>query len=177
MSRIAVQILAGVALFVVQMNLHHLLTRLHVGTWIPALPLPVVLYLGVRDIPIVRGAAISFGLGYATDLIGVAPVGLYTFTFVACFVIVRAASLRIAAQTRWIQILLTAGLALIESVMVLTLLAIFGADAYVPRALFPLVVPHLIATGLMAPIVIFFADRLQIAAAGPRSAMPGGMRE
>ena len=34
------------------------------------------------------------------------------------------------------------------------LIAIFGRDAYVPRALYPMTLPHVLATGLVAPLVL-----------------------
>ena len=71
----------------------------HVGRPIPALVLPLILFMGVHEYSLARGAAVAFVLGYATDVLGIAPVGLYTFTYVATFVLARAAGVRLAAQT------------------------------------------------------------------------------
>src|ERR1700722_7765305 len=58
-------------------------THAHLGRPIPALVLPLILFMGVHEYSLARGAAVVFVLGYATDVLGMAPVGLYTFTFVA----------------------------------------------------------------------------------------------
>ncbi len=50
----------------------------HLGRPIPALVLPLILFMGVHEYSLARGAAVAFVLGYATDVLGIAPVGLYT---------------------------------------------------------------------------------------------------
>jgi rod shape-determining protein MreD len=146
----------------------------HVARPIPALVLPLILFMGVHEYSLARGAAIAFVLGYVTDVLGIAPVGLYTFAFVAVFVLARAAGVRLAAQTTWMQVLLVGAFALLESVMVLVLLAIFGRDAWVPRSLYPLVVPHAIATASVAPLVFRLCQALHAATAGGARAEPAG---
>ncbi len=68
--------------------------HVHVGRPIPALVLPLILFMGVHEYSFARGAIVAFVLGYATDVLGIAPVGLYTFTYVATFVLARAAGVR-----------------------------------------------------------------------------------
>ena len=147
-----------------------------IGRPIPALVLPIILFMGVHEYSLARGAAVAFVLGYATDVIGIAPVGLYTFTYVATFVLARAAGVRLAAQTTWMQVLLVGAFAILQSTMVLVLLAIFGRDAWVPRSLYPLTLPHAIATAAVAPIVFRFAQALHVATGhnprGEAAAMP-----
>ena len=70
---------------------------------IPSLVLPLVVFMGVHEYALARGAAVAFALGYLTDLVGIAPIGLYTFGAVALFVLARAAGLRLAAQTPLMQ--------------------------------------------------------------------------
>jgi rod shape-determining protein MreD len=135
----------------------------HVGRPIPALVLPVILFMGVHEYSLARGAAVAFVLGYATDVLGIAPVGLYTFTYVATFVLARAAGVRLAAQTIWMQVLLAGAFTVLQSTMVLVLLAIFGRDAWVPRSLYPLTLPHAIATAAVAPIVFRVAQAVHVA--------------
>jgi rod shape-determining protein MreD len=106
---------------------------------------------------------VAFVLGYATDVLGIAPVGLYTFTYVATFVLARAAGVRLAAQTVWMQVLLAGAFTVLQSIMVLVLLAIFGRDAWVPRSLYPLTLPHAIATAAVAPIVFRVAQAVHVA--------------
>jgi rod shape-determining protein MreD len=145
-----------------------------VGRPIPALVLPIILFMGVHEYSLARGAAVAFVLGYATDVIGIAPVGLYTFTYVATFVLARAAGVRLAAQTTWMQVLLVLAFALVQSTMVLVLLAIFGRDAWVPRSLYPLMVPHAIATAAVAPLIFRMAQALHATTGGaPRAEASG----
>jgi rod shape-determining protein MreD len=146
----------------------------HVGRPIPALVLPLILFMGVHEYSLARGAAVAFVLGYATDVLGIAPVGLYTFTYVATFVLARAAGVRLAMQTTWMQVLLVGAFAVVQSTMTLVLLAIFGRDAWVPRSLYPLALPHAIATAAVSPIVFRISQALQAATAGSRRAEAGG---
>jgi rod shape-determining protein MreD len=148
-----------------------------VGRPIPALVLPVILFMGVHEYSLARGAAVAFVLGYATDVIGIAPVGLYTFTYVATFVLARAAGVRLAAQTIWMQVLLAGAFTVLQSIMVLVLLAIFGRDAWVPRSLYPLTIPHAIATAAVAPIVFRIAQAVHVATGSPtRGEVSGAMQ-
>ena len=136
---------------------------LEIPGFCPSLVLPLILFMGVHEYHLSLGAAVVFALGYMTDILGIAPVGLHAFTFVAIFVLARSAGVRLAAQTRWMQGLLSATFALVHSVMVLVLLAIFGTDAWVPRAVYPLTLPHVIATGLLAPFIFMLAQRVHAA--------------
>jgi rod shape-determining protein MreD len=150
------------------------LTHGGIGRPIPALVLPLILFMGVHEYSLARGAAVAFVLGYATDVLGIAPVGLYTFTYVATFVLARAAGVRLAAQTAWLQVLLVGAFATLQSVMILVLLAIFGRDAWVPRSLYPLALPHAIATAAVAPILFQVSQALHTATAGSTRPEPGG---
>jgi rod shape-determining protein MreD len=129
---------------------------------VPSFAVPLILFMGVHEFSLLRGAALAFLLGYLTDLIGIAPVGLYTFTYVGLFLLARAAGLRFAAQTRWMQLLLGCGSALIQSTVVLVLIAIFNGDAWVPRAMYKMVLPHTLATGLITPIIFKIAERVHV---------------
>jgi rod shape-determining protein MreD len=169
--------ITGVALLLVQSNLFRLLNLVfRLVSWIvranhdlsipglvPSLVLPLILFMGVHEYSLVRGAAVAFALGYLTDLIGIAPIGLYTSTYVAIFVLARAAGVRLAAQTMLMQVGLALAFTLVHSVMILILLAIFGRDAYVPRALYPMTLPHVIATGMVAPLIFRLASRVHAA--------------
>jgi rod shape-determining protein MreD len=149
--------------------------HVHVGSPIPALVFPLILFMGVHEYSLARGAMIAAALGYATDVLGIAPVGLYTFTYVATFVLARGAGVRLAAQTTWMQVLLVGAFSLLESTMVLVLLAIFGRDPWVPRTLYPLAFPHAIATAAVAPAVFRIAQALHAATSGaPRAPVGAG---
>ncbi|WP_394821953.1 rod shape-determining protein MreD [Pendulispora albinea] len=156
---------AGMALLLVQSNLFRVLSWVHVPGLIPSLVLPLILFMGVHEYSLARGAAVAFVLGYATDLVGIAPVGLYTFTYVAIFVLVRAAGVRLAAQTVLMQLALALASTLVHSVMVLGLISIFGRDAYVPRAIYPMALPHALSTAAISPIIFRLARRIHAATA------------
>ncbi|MGO8994567.1 MAG: hypothetical protein ACLQVI_14720 [Polyangiaceae bacterium] len=156
-------IAAGLALLLLQENLFRVLGWLHVPGLSPSLVLPLILFMGVHEYSLARGAAVAFFLGYMSDLVGIAPVGLYTFTYVALFLLARAAGVRLAAQTVMMQVVLALAFTLVHSVMILVLLAIFGRDAYVPRALYPMTLPHVLATAAVAPLVFRLAQRLHTA--------------
>jgi rod shape-determining protein MreD len=162
-------------LLLIQANLFRVTGFLHVAGLIPSLVLPLILFMGVHEYSVARGATVSFLLGYATDIIGGAPVGLYTFTYVAIFILGRAAGVRLAAQTMMMQLVLALGFAAVHSIMILILVAIFGRDAYVPRALYKLVLPHVLATGAVSPLVFRLAERIHSATmAGTREILTSG---
>ena len=157
--------IAGVVLLLVQSNLFRVIGLALRGVgWmvrsnhdltapglVPSLVLPLILFMGVHEYSLVRGACVAFALGYLTDLVGVAPIGLYTSTYVAIYILARAAGVRLAAQTMLMQVGLALAFTLVHSIMILVLLAIFGRDAWVPRALSVMALPHVVATGAVAP--------------------------
>jgi rod shape-determining protein MreD len=158
-------LVAGLLLLLVQANLFRVLSWTHIPGLIPSLVLPLIVFMGVHEYSLVRGAAVAFVLGYATDLIGIAPVGLYTFTSVATFLLARSAGVRLAAQTMWMQVVLAFSFALVHSITILVLLAIFGRgkDGWVPRLLYPLALPNALSTSVVAPLIFYLAQRLHIA--------------
>jgi rod shape-determining protein MreD len=158
-------IATGLFLLLVQENLFRATGWVRIPGLSPSLVLPLILFMGVHEYSLVRGASVAFLLGYLSDLVGIAPVGLYTFTYVALFLLARAAGVRLAAQTVMMQFALALAFTLVHSVMILVLLAIFGRDAYVPRALYTAVLPHALATGAVAPLVFRLAERLHGATA------------
>lgn len=180
--------LAGVLLLLVQSNLFRATSLvLHGVGWmvranhdltapglIPSLVLPLILFMGVHEYSLVRGACVAFALGYLTDLVGVAPIGLYTSTYVAIYILARAAGVRLAAQTMLMQLGLALAFTLVHSIMILVLLAIFGRDAWVPRALYPMALPHVVATGAVAPVVFRIAQRIHLATMSGSSKEMGG---
>ncbi len=167
---------AGLVLLLVQANLFRLTDYLHVPGLKPSLLLPLILFMGVHEYSLARAGLVAFALGYATDIVGIAPVGLYTFTYVAIFLLARIAGVRLAAQTLMMQVLLVVAFALLSSVIVLVLLAIFGRDAYVPRALVPLILPHVLATALVAPLLFRLAQKIHAVTAQGARAEGAGAR-
>lgn len=160
-------LILGAALLVVQSNLFHLVDWLHrlvkIAWPTPSLLLPLVVFMGVHEYSMARGAALTFTLGYLLDVFAGAPVGLFTFITVATFVVARAAGVRLAAQTLITKIGLAFVFALVQGVLIIVLTAIFGNDAARPRALVGLVAPHAIATAVFAPFVFWVAERVHAA--------------
>lgn len=141
----------------------------------PSLLLPLIIFMGVHEYSMTRGAALSFAMGYLMDVFAAAPVGLYTFTSVAIFVVSRVAGVRLAAQTALTKVALAFAFSLLEGLIIVILTAIFGGDAARPRALAGLVLPHAFCTALLAPLVFQVAERVhQVTITVPKPAEVGG---
>lgn len=140
----------------------------------PSLVVPLLIFLGTRDVPFLAGAALSFVFGYASDVLGIVPVGLYTFSMVSIFLLARALGLRLATQTKLPQMLVTAGFCLAKSGIVLVCLGIFAKDGWVARSVYPYALPHVLSTALCAPLVFLLAERVHAATAAPTLAKPRG---
>ena len=89
----------GLLLLVIQGNLHRVLGHVPLAGIMPNLILPLIVFMGVHEYSVVRGAMLAVALGYALDMFAGAPVGLFTFITVAIYVLSRAAGERLAAQT------------------------------------------------------------------------------
>ena len=126
----------------------------------PSLLVPLIIFMGVHEYALWRGALLSFGLGYLLDVFASAPIGLYTFSAVVVFVVARVAGVRLAAQTVLTKIALAFAFSLLEGFIVVVLTAIFGGDAARPRALATLVLPHAVSTALLSPAVFSVAQRI-----------------
>ncbi len=161
----------GVFLILVQANLYRVLaplgavvddslgtSMLHGAT--PSLVLPLIIFLGVHEPSMGRGALLTAGIGYSLDLFASAPVGLFTFVSVAIFVLARAAGVRLTAQHWVTQASLAMGFAVVEGAIVLVLLAIFGSDAQRPLEMFTVVPARAVSTAIFSPFVFKLAQRL-----------------
>jgi rod shape-determining protein MreD len=155
-------------LILVQSNLYRVLGPLgglfgahwlHGAT--PSLALPLVIFLGVHEPSMPRGAALSFAIGYAQDLLAAAPVGLFTFVYVMIWWLSRVAGVRLTAQTVLTRMSLAFIFALVQSAVILVLLAVFGNDNRRPLELATIVLPHAAATALCAPLLFRLAQRLR----------------
>lgn len=132
-------------------------------TWLittPNLVLPLIVFTGVHEYSAARGALLALVLGYALDVFASAPVGVFTFTSVAIFLLARSAGVRLAAQTVLTQVALAFVFALAQSVIVLVLVAIFSTRPSVARALLMVVAPNAFSTALAAPFVFRVAQRI-----------------
>ena len=166
----------GIALLVVQSNLFRLMGRVHLPGATPSLLLPLVVFIGVHEYSMARGAALAFTLGYLLDIFAAAPVGLFTFITVATFIVSRAAGVRLAAQTLLTKIALALVFGLVQGVLIVILTAIFGNDPARPRALALLVAPHAIATAICAPFIFSIAERIHAATITVPRPGEGGQR-
>jgi rod shape-determining protein MreD len=100
------------------------LTPMH--TFAPNLMLPIVMALGVTaDVWIVRGALVSFVLGYLLDAFCGTPMGLNTFVLVSTFMLSRGASSRIFPQGVFLSSSLVFGMSLFTGFAVIALRAVF----------------------------------------------------
>lgn len=150
----------GIGLIILQSNLFRLVGLAHVAGITPSLVLPLVVFMGVHEYSLARGAALSFVLGYLVDVFASAPIGLYTFNSVAIFVVSRVAGVRLAAQTMLTKMALAFAFSLLEGIIVIVLTAIFGTDPVRPRALAALVLPHAASTAIFATVVFWLAERV-----------------
>ncbi|HTQ02609.1 MAG TPA: hypothetical protein VMI54_02090 [Polyangiaceae bacterium] len=166
----------AVLLLLIQSNLFRLLGPL--GSLIgprfvhgitPSLVLPLVVFLGVHEPSMPKGALLAFGIGYAEDLLSGAPVGLFTFISVAIWWLARVAGVRLTAQTALPRISLALAFSLVEGAMVLILLAVFGGDNRRPVEVASVVIPRSLATALCSLPVFRLAQRLRQSAAPARA--------
>ncbi len=155
----------GIVLILIQANLFRFLLWTKIPGIVPSLTLPLIVFMGVHEYSLVRGAAVAFAIGYLCDIFAGTPVGLYTFTSVVVFVLARGAGVRLAAQTTWMQVLLAIGFAAAQSLLVLLLLAIFGRerDGWVPRSVYPFALPRILTTAFVAPLIFRLARRVDSA--------------
>ena len=137
----------------------------HVHPFTPNLLLPVVIYLGVsQDVELVRGAALSFVLGYLLDSFGGSPMGLQTFVLVAVFLLARGAGFSLFLRGPLFQIGLTFVVGLLAGGTVLALRAIFEQRPPFPvggpfHSLVSLLAPSFI-TAILAPLVFLAVRRV-----------------
>jgi rod shape-determining protein MreD len=127
----------------------------------PSLVLPLVVFLGVHEPSMARGALLSFAIGYTTDLFASAPIGLFTFTSMTVWWLARVAGVRLSAQTLPTQVFLGFVFSIFEAAIILMLLAIFGLDPQRPVELVRTWFPHAVVTALCSPLVFRLAHRLQ----------------
>lgn len=159
-----------VLLVLVQSNLYRLIGPLGdlIGArWThgltPSLVLPLVVFLGVHEPSMPRGALLAFGAGYAQDTLAAAPIGLFSFIYVAIWWLARVAGVRLTAQTTLTRLSLALVFAFVQSAMVLILLAVFGSDTKRPIEIARVVIPHALSTAACAPLLFRLAQRLSSA--------------
>jgi rod shape-determining protein MreD len=114
----------------------------------PNLLLPIVIFLGVQpEVGLLRGALISFVLGYLLDEFCGSPMGLQTFVLVATFMVARGAGIRLFLRGALFQVGLVFTASILAGGTILALRAIFSQPDP-----FPLQMP---AGGVAGDIVMF----------------------
>ena len=173
----------GLLMILIQTNFYRFLGPLHditlgesIGArhWLhgatPNLVLPLIIFLGVHEHSMARGALLAAAFGYTLDIMSAAPMFLFTFVSVAIWWLSRVAGVRLTAQTFMTRAPLAFGFAIVESAIVLTLLAIFGTDNFRPLELATIVAPRATATALVAPLIFRFAHRVHLSTLPSRAA-------
>ncbi|MEN9577536.1 MAG: hypothetical protein RJA70_545 [Pseudomonadota bacterium] len=150
----------GVLMLLIQGNVFRFIGTLGPYAVTPSMVLPLVIFQGVHEHSMARGALLSFALGYLTDILGSAPIGMFAFTYVAIWLLARVSAVRLSAQTIPTRMFLALLFAFLESGVVLMLLAIFGSDPQRPVGIFSMVLPHALTTALVSPPVFHIAQRL-----------------
>ncbi len=93
----------------------------------PNLLLPIVIFLGVQpEVGLLRGALISFVLGYLLDEFCGSPMGLQTFVLVATFMVARGAGIRLFLRGALFQVGLVFAASILAGGTILALRAIFS---------------------------------------------------
>lgn len=159
---------ATILLLLIQSNLFRVLgplgsvlgTRLTHGAT-PSLLLPMVVFLGVYEPSMAKGAALSCAMGYAQDILATAPIGLFAFVHVAIWWLSRVAGVRLTAQTWFTRASLGFAFALVQSAMVLIVLAVFGTDNRRPVSMTSVMLANAVTTALLSPALFQLAQRLR----------------
>lgn len=103
----------------------------HMVPWdmfVPNAALTIVLYMGLHDHDLGRGALVSFVIGYMMDAFAGSPIGLFTFISVAVFLVSRVAAWRLFMQGWIFEIILAYFLAIVAGGMILAIRALFDQD-------------------------------------------------
>jgi len=176
----AAYVTVAILLLLVQANLYRIfgpLGDLVATRWLhgltPDLALPLVVFVGVHEPSMAKGALFAFAIGYAHDILAGAPVGLFTFVSVAVWWLSRIAGVRLTAQTWLTRVSLGFVFSVIEGALLLVLLAVFGNDNRRPVELSSIVLPHAVATGLCSPLLFRLAQRLRQGPAQVRAPAEG----
>jgi rod shape-determining protein MreD len=153
----ALVLAVGFALLVAQGMLEHVL----VSQWLyPSLILPLVLYMAVGQFSVARGASLSFVLGYLTDAFSGLPMGLFTFSMVAVFLLARVAGLKLFLHGVVFQVMLVFVGSIAVGVLIMGLHLIFERTNLAVRPAMLLTLSQAAATAILSPLVFALVRRL-----------------
>jgi rod shape-determining protein MreD len=141
-------------------------TLVPMHTFAPNLVLPIVLALGVwPEVHVVRGASVSFGLGYLLDAFCGNSLGLQTFVLVASFMLARGAAVRLLPHGPMFIGLFAFVMCVISSIAVLSLQAMFGKKSeiltYDAAGTLRVVFQSALTTALVAPPIFGVVRRIE----------------
>ena len=133
------------------------------------LTLPLLLWMGLSDVPVVRGAPSAFAIGYLIDLFSAGPQGLHAVVSVVVYLSSRTASLRLFSAGVAFQMLLTFLASLFTSGAILFLRFIFEHSLENMGAVTLSMAVRGVATALVSPLIFKLARWV-----GPVGARPEG---
>jgi rod shape-determining protein MreD len=124
------------------------------------LTLPILLWMGLSDVPVVRGAPSAFAIGYLVDLFSAGPQGLHAFVAVVVYLSSRTASLRLFSAGVLFQMLLTFLASLFTSGAILFLRFIFEQSLENLGSVALSIAVRGAATALVSPMIFRLARRV-----------------
>ncbi len=145
-------------MLVLQSTFAHLVP---LDTWVPSLSFPIVLYMSLHDYNTIKGVLISFVIGYLMDAFAGSPMGLHTFVTVAIFLFSRLATLKLFLQGWIFEIILTFLLAMVSSVLILSIRAVFDEDFSSLLIHIKIVTSRAGASAAVAPLVFRVMERIE----------------
>jgi len=146
-------------------------TLVPVHSFAPNLMLPIAVFLALcPEVALVRGAVISFVLGYLLDAFCGSSMGLQTLMLVAAFLVARDVGLRLFFRGPFFQLVLTFVMSMLVGGTVIALRAIFEKDVFEAVRGFPpstvritliSMVKSSAATTIAAPLVFLAVRRIE----------------
>lgn len=128
---------------------------------VPNLTFPIILYISLHEYNTAHGVLLSFGIGYLMDAFAGSPMGLHTFVMVAIFLISRIAALKLFLQGWLFEIILAFIFAMLSSLLVLTIRALFDEDISSLLIHLKIVTSRAGASALMAPAIFRIMGRIE----------------
>jgi rod shape-determining protein MreD len=141
---------------------------------VPSLSFPIVLYMSLHDYATPQGVLVSFVIGYLMDTFAGSPMGLHTFVTVAIFLFSKMATLKLFLQGWIFEILLTFFLAILSSLLILTIRAVFDEDFSSLLIHLKIVTFRACATAIVAPLIFRLMNKVEKIA--PRRKGEGSFR-
>ncbi len=126
----------------------------------PVLILPAVLYVAVGEFSLPRGVSLAFVMGYLADVFGGASMGLWTFTLVSIFLLVRVAGLKLFLHGVVFQVLLTLVAGVFAGVEMMALLLVFDRRPLSVLGALAIVTGQACVTAALAPAIFALLARL-----------------